>query len=36
MGIDIIDNLITLAKYRGSQSNVQYAEAFNMLKMVKK
>ena len=32
----MIDNLITLAKYRGTQCNVKYAEAFNVLKMVKK
>ena len=36
MGINMIDNLITLAKYRGTQCNVKYAEAFNVLKMVKK
>ena len=36
MGISIIDNLTTLAKYRGTQCNVKYAEAFNVLKMVKK
>tara|TARA_Y100001938_G_C7978946_1_gene373352 strand:- start:38 stop:697 length:660 start_codon:yes stop_codon:yes gene_type:complete len=34
MGIDILDNVTTLAKYRGNQSNVKYAEAFNVLKMV--
>ena len=34
MGIDIIDNVKTLAKYRGNQSNVLYAEAFNVLKIV--
>ena len=36
MGIDILDNVRTLAKYRGNQSNVKYAEAFNVLKIVKK
>lgn len=36
MNIDIIDNIKTLAKYRGNQSNVKYAEAFNVLKIVKK
>lgn len=34
MKIDIIDNIKTLAKYRGNQSNVLYAEAFNVLKLV--
>ena len=34
MGIDILDNIKTLAKYRGNQSNVMYAEAFNVLKIV--
>jgi LmbE family N-acetylglucosaminyl deacetylase len=34
-GYDMIDNLITLAKFRGSQSGCKYAEAFNILKMVK-
>lgn len=36
MNIDIVDNLKTLAKFRGTQSNVKYAEAFNILKLVKK
>jgi N-acetylglucosamine malate deacetylase 1 len=36
MGIDILDNVKTLAKYRGNQSNVNYAEAFNILKIVNK
>jgi LmbE family N-acetylglucosaminyl deacetylase len=36
MGIKIIDNIKTLAKYRGNQSNVTYAEAFNVLKIVEK
>ena len=35
MNIDIVDNLKTLAKFRGTQSNVKYAEAFNILKLVK-
>jgi hypothetical protein len=29
-------NIKTLAKYRGNQSNVTYAEAFNVLKIVEK
>ena len=33
-GHDMIDNIKTLARFRGIQSNVQYAEAFNILKMV--
>jgi LmbE family N-acetylglucosaminyl deacetylase len=32
--IDIIDNLKTLAMYRGNQCSVKYAEAFNILKMI--
>ena len=32
-GFDIIDNVTTLAKYRGTQCSVKYAEAFNVLKM---
>jgi len=32
-GYDIIDNVITLAKYRGTQCSFKYAEAFNVLKM---
>ena len=36
MGIDILDNITTLAKYIGNQSNVKYAEAFNVLKIVNK
>jgi len=36
MGIDILDNVRTLAKFRGNQSQTQYAEAFNILKMVKR
>ena len=31
---DIIDGLNTLAKYRGNQIGVEYAEGFNILKMV--
>ena len=34
MGIDIIDNIKTLAKYRGNQAKIPYAEAFNVLKIV--
>tara|TARA_R110000824_G_scaffold56202_1_gene154050 strand:+ start:354 stop:1004 length:651 start_codon:yes stop_codon:yes gene_type:complete len=34
MKIDILDNIKTLAKYRGNQSNTPYAEAFNALKIV--
>lgn len=34
-GFDMIDNIITLAKYRGNQAGVKYAEAFNVLKMVR-
>lgn len=34
VGHDMIDNIKTLARFRGIQSNVQYAEAFNILKMV--
>lgn len=34
-GYDMIDNLITLAKFRGSQSGRKFAEAFNVLKMVR-
>jgi hypothetical protein len=36
IGIDILDNVKTLAKFRGNQSNVKYAEAFNVLKIVNK
>ena len=35
-GLDIVDGLISLAGYRGNQIGVKYAEAFNMLKMVKR
>jgi len=31
-GLDIIDSVITLAKYRGNQTNIKYAEAFTVLK----
>ena len=34
-GFDMIDNLVTLAKFRGSQCGVKYAEAFNVLKLVR-
>jgi hypothetical protein len=34
-GFDMISNLETLAKFRGSQSGVKYAEAFNVLKIVR-
>ena len=34
-GFDMISNLETLAKFRGSQSGVSYAEAFNVLKIVR-
>lgn len=34
-GFDMIDNIITLAKFRGNQAGVKYAEAFNVLKMVR-
>ena len=33
-GFDMLDNVKTLAKFRGNQCGVQYAEAFNILKMV--
>lgn len=34
-GFDMIDNIITLAKFRGNQAGVKFAEAFNVLKMVR-
>ena len=34
-GFDMMDNIITLAKFRGNQCGVKYAEAFNILKMVR-
>ena len=33
---ELIERVETYAKFRGTQCNVKYAEAFNMLKMVKK
>tara|TARA_R110000744_G_scaffold140897_1_gene252206 strand:- start:29 stop:679 length:651 start_codon:yes stop_codon:yes gene_type:complete len=33
-GFDMIDNVETLAKFRGNQCGLKYAEAFNVLKMV--
>ena len=33
-GFDMLDNVKTLAKFRGNQCNLKYAEAFNILKMV--
>lgn len=34
-GFDILDGIETLAKYRGNQAGVKYAEAFDILKMVR-
>ena len=34
-GFDILDGIETLAKYRGNQAGVKYAEAFDVLKMVR-
>jgi len=34
-GFDVLDSIETLAKYRGNQIGVTYAEAFDVLKMVK-
>ena len=34
-GFDILDGIKTLAKYRGNQAGVRYAEAFDVLKMVR-
>ena len=34
-GYDILDGLSVLARYRGNQIGVEYAEAFDVLKMVK-
>lgn len=34
-GFDMLDNILTLAKFRGNQCGVKYAEAFNILKIVK-
>ena len=33
-GFDMLDNVKTLAKFRGNQCGLRYAEAFNILKMV--
>ena len=33
-GFDMLDNVKTLAKFRGNQCGLEYAEAFNVLKMV--
>ena len=35
LGFDVEDNLETLAKFRGIQANCKYAEAFQIVKMVK-
>ena len=34
MGVDMIDGLNILARYRGNQIRKKYAEAFDVLKMV--
>jgi len=34
-GFDILDGIKTLARYRGNQAGVKYAEAFHILKMVR-
>ena len=34
-GFDMLDNILTLAKFRGNQCGVKYAEAFNVLKIVR-
>ncbi len=34
VGFDIIDGLEVMARYRGNQCGVQFAEAFNVLKMI--
>ena len=34
-GYDVLDSLSVLARYRGNQIGVKYAEAFDVLKMVK-
>lgn len=34
-GFDILDGITTLAKFRGNQCGVKYAEAFNVLKQVR-
>tara|TARA_Y100001963_G_C6791507_1_gene455704 strand:+ start:2177 stop:2827 length:651 start_codon:yes stop_codon:yes gene_type:complete len=33
-GFDMLDNVKTLAKFRGNQCGLKYAEAFNVLKLV--
>ena len=33
-GFDMLDNVKTLAKFRGNQCGLEYAEAFNVLKLV--
>ena len=33
-GFDMVNNVKTLAKFRGNQCGLEYAEAFNVLKMV--
>ena len=35
MGGDVLDGLSVLARYRGNQIGVKYAEAFDVLKMVR-
>lgn len=35
VGFDVIDNLKTMAQYRGIQANCKYAEAFRVIKEVK-
>ena len=35
MGVDMLDGLDVLARYRGNQIGRKYAEAFDILKMVK-
>jgi len=34
LGFDVVDNLKTLARFRGIQANCKYAEAFQVIKMV--
>jgi LmbE family N-acetylglucosaminyl deacetylase len=34
-GVDIVEQLMYLARYRGGQSGCKYAEGFHILKMVK-
>ena len=33
-GFNMLDNVTTLAKFRGNQCSLKYAEAFNVLKLV--